>query len=99
MILPSLVMTKEVGVDCGNKLKITFWILIGFPFRRSLVKTLPTVLAFVVVLSVVVTVYVSSKSVITVGVTTVAVVVVVTVVLVAVGVVTDCNIAIVTVAV
>ena len=55
-MLPSLVMTKEVGVDCGNKLKITFWILIGFPFRRSLAKTLPTVVAVVVVLSVVVTV-------------------------------------------
>ena len=45
MILPSLVITKEVGVDCGNKLKITFWISIGFPFRRSLAKTLPTVVA------------------------------------------------------
>ena len=53
-MLPSLVMTKEVGVDCGNKLKITFWILIGFPFRRSLVKTLPTVVEVVVELSVVV---------------------------------------------
>ena len=56
MILPSLVMTKEVGVDCCNKLKITFWILIGFLFRRSLVKTLPTVVVVVVALSVVVTV-------------------------------------------
>ena len=54
MMLPSLVMMKVLGVDCGNKLKITFWILIGFPFRRSLVKTLPTVVAVVVVLSVVV---------------------------------------------
>ena len=54
MMLPSLVMTKEVDVDCGNKLKITFLILIDFPFRRSLVKTLPTVVAVVVVLSVVV---------------------------------------------
>ena len=54
MILPSLVMTKVLGADCGNKLKITFWISIGFPFRRSLVKTLPTVVAVVVVLSVVV---------------------------------------------
>jgi len=54
MMLPSLVMTKEVGVDCGSKLKITFWISIGLPFRRSLVKTLPTVVAVVVVLSVVV---------------------------------------------
>ena len=51
---PSLVMIKEVGVDCGSKLKITFWISIGFPFRRSLAKTLPTVVAVVVVLSVVV---------------------------------------------
>jgi len=57
MILPSLVMTKVLGVDCGSKLKITFWILIGFPFRRSLLKTLPTVVAVVVVvLSVVVSV-------------------------------------------
>ena len=56
MILPSLVITKVLGVDCGSKLKITFWISIGFPFRRSLVKTLPTVVAVVVVLSVVVTV-------------------------------------------
>ena len=55
-MLPSLVMTKEVGVDCGNKLKITFWISIGFLFRRSLVKTLPTVVAVVVELSVVVSV-------------------------------------------
>ena len=54
MMLPALVITKEVGVDCGNKLKITFWISIGFPFRRSLVKTLPTVVSVVVVLSVVV---------------------------------------------
>ena len=54
MILPSLVMTKEVGADCGSKLKITFWISIGFPFIRSLLKTLPTVIAVVVVLSVVV---------------------------------------------
>ena len=53
MILPSLVMMKVLGVDCGSKLKITFWISIGLPFRRSLVKTLPTVVA-VVVLSVVV---------------------------------------------
>ncbi len=53
-MLPSLVMTKEVGVDCGNKLKITFWISIGFPFMWSLVKTLPTVVAVVVALSVVV---------------------------------------------
>ena len=53
MILPSLVMTK-LGADCGNKLKITFWISIGFPFRRSLTKTLPTVVAVVVALSVVV---------------------------------------------
>ena len=54
MMLPSLVMMKVLGVDCGNKLKITFWISIGFPFRRSLVKTLPIVVAVVVVLSVVV---------------------------------------------
>ena len=54
MILPSLVMMKVLGVDCGNKLKITFWISIGFPFIWSLVKTLPTVVAVVVVLSVVV---------------------------------------------
>ena len=56
MILPSLVMMKVLGVDCGNKLKITFWISIGYPSRRSLAKTLPTVVAVVVVLSVVVTV-------------------------------------------
>ena len=56
MMLPSLVITKEVRVDCGSKLKITFWISIGFPFTRSLVKTLPTVVAVVVVLSVVVSV-------------------------------------------
>ena len=54
MMLPSLVMIKVLGVDCGNKLKITFWISISFPFRRSLVKTLLTVVAVVVVLSVVV---------------------------------------------
>ena len=54
MMLPSLVMIKVLGVDCGNKLKITFWISIGFPFRRSLVKTLPTVVAVVVAFSVVV---------------------------------------------
>ena len=54
MMLPSLVMMKVLGVDCGNKLKITFWISIGFPFRRSLLKTLPTVVAVVVELSVVV---------------------------------------------
>ena len=54
MMLPSLVMMKALGVDCGNKLKITFWMSIGFPFRRSLAKTLPTVVAVVVVLSVVV---------------------------------------------
>ena len=54
MILPSLVITKVLGVDCGNKLKIIFWISIGFPFIRSLVKTLPTVVAVVVVLAVVV---------------------------------------------
>ena len=54
MILPSLVMMKVLGVDCGNKLKITFWISIGFPFRLSLLKTLPTVVAVVVVLFVVV---------------------------------------------
>ena len=54
MMLLSLVITKEIGVDCGNKLKITLWISIGFPFRRSLVKTLPTVVAVVVVLAVVV---------------------------------------------
>ena len=53
-MLPPLVITKEIGVDCGNKLKITFWISIGFPFILSLVKTLPTVVAVVVVLSVVV---------------------------------------------
>ena len=53
-MLPSLVITKEVGVDCGNKLKITFRISIGFPFIRSLLKTLPTVVAVVVTLSVVV---------------------------------------------
>ena len=47
---------ESIGVDCGSKLKITFWILIGFPFTRSLLKTLPTVVAVVVVLSVVVTV-------------------------------------------
>ena len=56
MILPSLVITKEIGVDCGNKLKIIFWISIGFPFILSLLKTLPTVVAVIVVLSVVVTV-------------------------------------------
>ena len=54
MMLPSLVMIKALGVDCGNKLKITFWISIGFPFILSLVKTLPTVVAVVVKLSVVV---------------------------------------------
>ena len=54
MILPSLVMTKEVGADCGNKLKITFRISIGFLFILSLLKTLPTVVAVVVVLAVVV---------------------------------------------
>ena len=54
MMLPSLVITKEVDVDCGNRLKITFWISIGFPLILSLVKTLPTVVAVVVVLSVVV---------------------------------------------
>ena len=54
MMLPSLVMMKVLGVDCGSKLKITFWISIGFPFRRSLLKTLPTVVAVVVALSVVV---------------------------------------------
>ena len=47
-------MMKALGVDCGNKLKITFWISIAFPFRRSLAKTLPTVVAVVVVLCVVV---------------------------------------------
>ena len=56
MILPSLVMTKLLEVDCGNKVKITFCISMGFPFMRSLVKTLPTVVAVVVVLSVVVTI-------------------------------------------
>ena len=56
MMLPSLVMMKVLSVDCGNKLKITFWISIGFPFIRSLAKTLPTVVAVVVVLAVVVTV-------------------------------------------
>ena len=56
MILPSLVMTKVLGVDCGSKLKITFCISMGFPFIQSLLKTLPTVVAVVVVLSVVVTV-------------------------------------------
>ena len=55
-MLPSLVMIKVLSVDCGNKLKITFLISMGFPFRRSLVKTLPTVVAVVVVLSVVVSV-------------------------------------------
>ena len=55
-MLPSLVITKEIGVVCGNKLKITFWISISFPFRRSLLRTLPTVVAVVVALSVVVTV-------------------------------------------
>ena len=54
MILPSLVITKLLGVDCGSKLNITFWMSIGFPFRRSLAKTLPTVVAVVVELSVVV---------------------------------------------
>ena len=54
MMLPSLVMTKVLGADCGNKLKITFWVSIGFPFRRSLAKTLPTVVAVVVALCVVV---------------------------------------------
>ena len=54
MMLPSLVMTKEVGVDCGSKLKITFWISMGFPFIQSLLKTLPTVVVVVVALSVVV---------------------------------------------
>ena len=54
MMLPSLVMMKVLGVDCGNKLKITFCISMGFPFMRSLVKTLPTVVAVVVVLAVVV---------------------------------------------
>ena len=53
-MLPFLVMMKVLGVDCGNKLKITFWISIGFPFILSLAKTLPTVVAVVVVLSVVV---------------------------------------------
>ena len=53
-MLPSLVITKEAGIDCGNKLKITFGISIGFPFILSLVKTLPTVVAVVVVLCVVV---------------------------------------------
>ena len=53
-MFPSLVITKLLGVDCGNKLKISVWISIGFPFRRSLVKTLPTVVAVVVALSVVV---------------------------------------------
>ena len=53
-MLPSLVITKEVGVDCRNRLKITFWISIDFPFKRSLAKTLPTVVAVVVALSVVV---------------------------------------------
>ena len=56
MMLPSLVITKEVGVDCGNKLKITFRISICFPFILSLLKTLPTVVAVVVVLFVVITV-------------------------------------------
>ena len=56
MMLPSLVMMKVLGVDCGSKLKITFWISIGFPFILSLLKTLPTVVAVVVVLSVVVSV-------------------------------------------
>ena len=56
MMLPSLVMMKVLGVDCGSKLKITFLISIGFPFRRSLVKTLPTVVAVSVVAAVVVTV-------------------------------------------
>ena len=54
MMLPFLVMMKVLGVDCGSKLKITFWISMGFPFRRSLVKTLPTVVTVVVVLLVVV---------------------------------------------
>ena len=54
MILPSLVMMKVLGIDCGSRLNITFGISIGFPFRRSLVKTLPIVVAVVVVLSVVV---------------------------------------------
>ena len=54
MMLPSLVITKVLGVDCGNKLKITFLISMGFPFRRSLLRTLPTVVAVVVVLTVVV---------------------------------------------
>ena len=53
-MLPSLVITKEIDVDCGSKLKITFWISIGFPFRRSLAKTLPTIVAVVVMLAVVV---------------------------------------------
>ena len=54
MMLPSLVITKALDVDCGHKLNITFWISIDFPFIRSLLKTLPTVVAVVVVLSVVV---------------------------------------------
>ena len=53
-MLPALVITKEIGVDCGNKLKITSRISIGFPFSRSLAKTLPTFVAVVVKLSVVV---------------------------------------------
>ena len=53
-MLPSLVMTKVLGVDCGSKLKITLWISIGFPFIQSLLKTLPIVVAVVVVHSVVV---------------------------------------------
>ena len=54
MILPSLVMMKVLGVDCGNKLKITSRISMGFPFIRSLLKTLLTVVIVVVALSVVV---------------------------------------------
>ena len=54
MMLPSLVMMKVLEVDCGNKLKVTFRISIGFPFILSLLKTLPTVVAVVVELSVVV---------------------------------------------
>ena len=53
-MLPALVMIKVLGADCGNKLKITFWISIGFPFILSLAKTLLTVVAVVVELSVVV---------------------------------------------
>ena len=65
MILPPLEIMKVLGVDCGNKLKITFRISIGFPFIRSLLKTLPTVVAVVVVTVVFVVVFVAVVGVVT----------------------------------